>query len=257
MRRIYLDAGRSDEYYLDLGAQAFAAELDKLDVPYTLELFDGTHARLTYRYPGRDPRAGQGVSGVSPSRAHASTAGHGPNPGVRVDVAGAGQDVAGAVERDRALRAVRVVVRAHQPRVLHRHRGRWEERHQLLRRARRRRRRDQQHARGGLAAAGHVMHPQQARERVAEHDRRLRDRVQLARERVEPRAQPREVGIGQVRVVDLRVAGPQPTREPGLPVAGAGALIAVEDQVGGAPHAGRYRTRTWSTHWTSARSAAR
>ena len=52
MHRIYLDAGRSDEYYLDLGAQAFAAELDKLDVPYTLDLFDGTHARLTYRYPG-------------------------------------------------------------------------------------------------------------------------------------------------------------------------------------------------------------
>jgi hypothetical protein len=52
MRRIYLDAGRSDEYYLDLGAQAFAAELDKLGVKHTLELFEGTHARLTYRYPG-------------------------------------------------------------------------------------------------------------------------------------------------------------------------------------------------------------
>jgi hypothetical protein len=52
MRRIYLDAGRSDEYYLDLGAQAFGAELDKLGVAHTLELFEGTHARLTYRYPG-------------------------------------------------------------------------------------------------------------------------------------------------------------------------------------------------------------
>jgi Putative esterase len=52
MRRIYLDAGRSDEYYLDLGAEAFAAELTKLDVPYSLELFEGAHARLTYRYPG-------------------------------------------------------------------------------------------------------------------------------------------------------------------------------------------------------------
>ena len=52
MRRIYLDAGRSDEYYLDLGATAFAAELDKLGVAHTLELFDGKHARLTYRYPG-------------------------------------------------------------------------------------------------------------------------------------------------------------------------------------------------------------
>jgi hypothetical protein len=52
MRGIYLDAGRSDEYYLDLGAQAFGAELDKLGVAHTLELFEGTHARLTYRYPG-------------------------------------------------------------------------------------------------------------------------------------------------------------------------------------------------------------
>ncbi len=52
MSRIYLDAGHGDEYFLDLGAQAFAAELDKLGVQHTCELFDGTHARLTYRYPG-------------------------------------------------------------------------------------------------------------------------------------------------------------------------------------------------------------
>jgi hypothetical protein len=52
MRRIYLDAGRADEYYLDLGAEAFAAELRALDVPHTLELFDGKHGGLTYRYPG-------------------------------------------------------------------------------------------------------------------------------------------------------------------------------------------------------------
>jgi hypothetical protein len=52
MRRIYLDAGRSDEYFLDLGAQAFAAELEALGVEHTLELFDGKHGGLTYRYPG-------------------------------------------------------------------------------------------------------------------------------------------------------------------------------------------------------------
>jgi hypothetical protein len=52
MRRIYLDAGREDEYYLDLGAQAFAAELDRLGVAHTLELFDGKHGGLSYRYPG-------------------------------------------------------------------------------------------------------------------------------------------------------------------------------------------------------------
>jgi enterochelin esterase-like enzyme len=51
MRRIYLDAGKSDEWYLDLGAQAFAAELDKLGVEYTLELFEGKHGGITWRYP--------------------------------------------------------------------------------------------------------------------------------------------------------------------------------------------------------------
>jgi hypothetical protein len=52
MCRIYLDAGRHDEYFLDLGAQAFATELEKLGVDHTLELFDGKHGGLTYRYPG-------------------------------------------------------------------------------------------------------------------------------------------------------------------------------------------------------------
>jgi S-formylglutathione hydrolase FrmB len=52
MRRIYLDAGKGDEWFLDLGAQAFAQELDKLRVDYSLELFDGKHGGITYRYPG-------------------------------------------------------------------------------------------------------------------------------------------------------------------------------------------------------------
>ena len=52
MRRIYLDAGKSDEYYLDLGATAFARELEKIGAEHTLELFDGKHGGMTYRYPG-------------------------------------------------------------------------------------------------------------------------------------------------------------------------------------------------------------
>lgn len=52
MRHIYLDAGRSDEFYLDLGAQAFAKELSAHGIEHTLELFDGTHGGLQYRYPG-------------------------------------------------------------------------------------------------------------------------------------------------------------------------------------------------------------
>jgi S-formylglutathione hydrolase FrmB len=52
LRRVYLDAGRADEYYLDLGAQAFGRELERLGVAHTLELFEGRHGGLTYRYPG-------------------------------------------------------------------------------------------------------------------------------------------------------------------------------------------------------------
>ncbi len=51
MRAIWLDAGKRDEYFLDLGATAFAAELDALGVEHTLELFDGTHGGIDYRYP--------------------------------------------------------------------------------------------------------------------------------------------------------------------------------------------------------------
>jgi hypothetical protein len=52
MRRIYLDAGKSDEYFLDLGAEAFAQELSKIGAAHTIELFEGKHGGITYRYPG-------------------------------------------------------------------------------------------------------------------------------------------------------------------------------------------------------------
>ncbi len=52
MRRIYLDAGQGDEWFLDLGAQAFAQELSTLGVEHSLDLFDGRHGGITYRYPG-------------------------------------------------------------------------------------------------------------------------------------------------------------------------------------------------------------
>lgn len=51
MRRIHLDAGKGDEYFLDLGAQAFSRELEKLGVDHTFELFDGKHGGITHRYP--------------------------------------------------------------------------------------------------------------------------------------------------------------------------------------------------------------
>jgi S-formylglutathione hydrolase FrmB len=51
MRGIWIDAGKRDEYYLDLGAAAFAAELDALGVEHVFELFDATHMAIEYRYP--------------------------------------------------------------------------------------------------------------------------------------------------------------------------------------------------------------
>jgi hypothetical protein len=52
MRRIYLDAGRSDEAFLDLGARAFSEVLESLEVGHTIELFDGRHGGIGWRYPG-------------------------------------------------------------------------------------------------------------------------------------------------------------------------------------------------------------
>jgi hypothetical protein len=51
MRAIYLDAGKKDEWYLDLGARAVANELDAIGVDYFFELFDATHMAIEYRYP--------------------------------------------------------------------------------------------------------------------------------------------------------------------------------------------------------------
>ncbi len=52
MRAIYIDSGRSDEYFLDLGAEAFRRALVEIGVTDVFfELFEGTHAGLTWRYP--------------------------------------------------------------------------------------------------------------------------------------------------------------------------------------------------------------
>ena len=54
LRAIWIDAGRSDEFYLDLGAGAFRAELAAIGVDaerVRYELFDGTHGGIDWRYP--------------------------------------------------------------------------------------------------------------------------------------------------------------------------------------------------------------
>jgi hypothetical protein len=54
LRGIWIDAGTSDDYYLDLGAAAFRAALGEIGVAdevIKFELFDATHAAIDYRYP--------------------------------------------------------------------------------------------------------------------------------------------------------------------------------------------------------------
>jgi hypothetical protein len=54
LRGIWIDAGTRDEYYLDLGATAFRAELAKIGVADDLvhfELFEAGHGGIDYRYP--------------------------------------------------------------------------------------------------------------------------------------------------------------------------------------------------------------
>lgn len=52
MRAIYIDAGKRDQYYLDLGAEAFRQELIKIGrTDFFFELFNATHSAIEYRYP--------------------------------------------------------------------------------------------------------------------------------------------------------------------------------------------------------------
>ena len=52
LRAIYIDAGKKDEYFLDLGAEAFRRALEGIGVTdVSFELFDATHMAIEYRYP--------------------------------------------------------------------------------------------------------------------------------------------------------------------------------------------------------------
>ncbi|MET0415399.1 MAG: alpha/beta hydrolase-fold protein [Actinoplanes sp.] len=54
LRAVWIDAGTRDEWFLDLGAEAFRAGLDRIGVPadrISFELFDAGHMSIDYRYP--------------------------------------------------------------------------------------------------------------------------------------------------------------------------------------------------------------
>jgi hypothetical protein len=52
LKAIYIDCGKRDQFYLDLGAEAFRRELEKIGLTDVFfELFDATHSAIEYRYP--------------------------------------------------------------------------------------------------------------------------------------------------------------------------------------------------------------
>jgi S-formylglutathione hydrolase FrmB len=52
LRAIYIDCGKRDQFFLDLGAEAFRRALETIGVTDVFfELFDGTHSGIEYRYP--------------------------------------------------------------------------------------------------------------------------------------------------------------------------------------------------------------
>jgi hypothetical protein len=52
LKAIYIDAGKKDEWFLDLGAEAFRRALEGIGVnDVYFELFDATHMAIEYRYP--------------------------------------------------------------------------------------------------------------------------------------------------------------------------------------------------------------
>jgi hypothetical protein len=52
LRAIWIDGGKSDEWFLDVGAEAFRGALADIGVTdVRFELFEGTHGRIDYRYP--------------------------------------------------------------------------------------------------------------------------------------------------------------------------------------------------------------
>jgi S-formylglutathione hydrolase FrmB len=54
MRAVWIDCGTRDDYFLDIGAQAFHQQLVDVGLPeerIAFELFDATHSGVDYRYP--------------------------------------------------------------------------------------------------------------------------------------------------------------------------------------------------------------
>jgi Putative esterase len=52
LRAIYIDSGKRDQFFLDVGAVAFRDALGAIGVnDVFFELFDGTHSSIEYRYP--------------------------------------------------------------------------------------------------------------------------------------------------------------------------------------------------------------
>jgi S-formylglutathione hydrolase FrmB len=51
LRAIWIDAGRKDDYFLDVGAHAISSQLAAAGIDHEFEIFEGFHAGVEHRYP--------------------------------------------------------------------------------------------------------------------------------------------------------------------------------------------------------------
>jgi enterochelin esterase family protein len=62
LRLLYLDCGREDEFYLDLGARSFVKRLRDLGVPHEYDEFEDGHMNISYRMDVSLPKLSHALS---------------------------------------------------------------------------------------------------------------------------------------------------------------------------------------------------
>jgi S-formylglutathione hydrolase FrmB len=63
LRLLFLDCGREDEFYLELGARCFVKRLRELGIPHEYEEFEDGHMNIPYRMDVSLPKLSQALAG--------------------------------------------------------------------------------------------------------------------------------------------------------------------------------------------------
>jgi enterochelin esterase family protein len=63
LRLLFIDCGKEDEFYLDLGARAFVKRLRELDIAHEYEEFEDGHMSISYRMDRSLPKLSHALAG--------------------------------------------------------------------------------------------------------------------------------------------------------------------------------------------------